>query len=225
MIQQTIVRYAALVALIALAACSDGSTVDPDADDGGTVTLPVRVHLVFSDRFPALDTRLTDEQVSELLGEVNRVWAAAEVQWDVTAVVRAEALESDRFQEMMDAIGRGQDLDVDVLRRALPRQDRVPGEWDIFLIHDLGESPVAGVYFGAGLLVAKVTSPEGSLDLQGFAGRVLAHELGHSLSLPHVPCVTQGNLMAAGCLGDDRTRLEPAQVAAARLQSRSGSPF
>ncbi len=227
MISQTIVpriRPVALIGLAALAACSDPSTVDLAVAEGGTVTLPVRVHILSSQRFPQLDARIDEDEVSALVVEANQVWAAAEIRWDVTEVLFEEAVETDGFQQMLEQVAQGQDVDADVLRGVLPRENRVPGEWDAFFIHDLGESPVAGVYFGAGLLVVKVASQFESPNL-ALTGRVLAHELGHSLSLPHVPCVSRGNLMAVGCLGEDRRRLEGSQIAAARRQSVRRVPY
>lgn len=224
--QKTIRRSAhvALVALVALVACSDSSAVDPNLDDGATVTLPVRVHILSSERFPQLDAGIGEGQARTLFVDANQVWASADIRWDVSEVVLEDAVETDGFEEMLGEVAQGQDVDPDVLRGILPRDTRVPGEWDVFLIRDLGESPVAGVYFGAGLLLVNVASRERSPDLE-LAGRVLAHELGHSLGLPHVPCVSQGNLMAVRCPGDDPTRLELSQITVARRQSLRGVPY
>lgn len=227
MSKQTITRRAApiaLLALVAIAGCSDGSSVDPEVDEGGPVTLPLRVHILASERFPELDARIDEDEIAELLGGANQVWASAEIRWEVTEVLFEDAVEIDDFERMLEEVAEGQDVDADVLRGILPRENRVPGEWDAYFIHDLGESPVAGVYFGAGLLVVKVASRFESPDLD-LTGRVFAHELGHSLSLPHVPCVPRGNLMAVECLGEDRSRLEGSQIAAARRQSLRGVPY
>lgn len=222
--RQTTLTRAALVALVAVAACSEGSTVDPEVDEGGPVTLPVRVHVLSSERYPQLDARIDELEIEELLDGANRTWASAEISWDVDEILFEDAVEIDDFQRMLEEVAEGRDVDADVLRGILPRENRVPGEWDAYFIHDLGESPVAGVYFGAGLVVVKVASQFESPDLD-LTGRVLAHELGHSLSLPHVPCVARGNLMAVGCLGEDRSRLESSQIAAARQQALRGVPY
>ena len=67
--------------------------------------------------------------------------------------------------------------------------------------------------------------PQGRRELVGATARILAHELGHSLSLPHVPCTPAGNLMSPGCPAAGRTRMSEAQVAAARRQALTGRPF
>ena len=58
----------------------------------------------------------------------------------------------------------------------------------------------------------------------GGMARILAHELGHSLGLVHVPCAGQGNLMAAGYTLGTRTLLDVIQITEARLQAETGKP-
>jgi hypothetical protein len=70
-----------------------------------------------------------------------------------------------------------------------------------------------------GLIVSEL-DPAGLND----PGRIAAHELGHSLTLDHVKCHSEGNLMSPGCRSVNRTRLEPAQIEDARKQAQFGEP-
>ena len=63
------------------------------------------------------------------------------------------------------------------------------------------------------------------VDIDDGMSRILAHELGHSLGLVHVPCADQGNLMAASCPLGTRTLLDATQITGARLQAETGRPF
>jgi hypothetical protein len=67
--------------------------------------------------------------------------------------------------------------------------------------------------------------PTGARDLVVSGPRILAHELGHSISLEHGPCTTVGNLMAPGCTTGERTRLTEDQITFALRQARFNRPF
>ncbi len=86
-----------------------------------------------------------------------------------------------------------------------------------------------GLYIaGGGVSPAVISSevdPTGLRDLAGSGPRILAHELGHSLSLFHVACTDAGNLMSPGCPLGQRTQLTAGQVDMARLQASTGHPL
>jgi hypothetical protein len=96
------------------------------------------------------------------------------------------------------------------------------GRWDAFIVDNLAAlSGAPGVFIPSiPALVSSEVDPAGIND----AGRILAHELGHSLTLDHVDCPPEGNLMAPGCPGTDRGRLTDAQIEAARAKAETGRP-
>jgi hypothetical protein len=54
----------------------------------------------------------------------------------------------------------------------------------------------------------------------------LAHELGHSLGLEHVPCDSTRNIMANGCWSPSRlSTLTADQIQRARKQATLGAPI
>ncbi|MGD2218099.1 MAG: hypothetical protein PVJ64_15185, partial [Gemmatimonadales bacterium] len=64
-------------------ACSDdtGSITDPGELE--SITLDVRVHLLESDQFAALDATLTESDVAVLFEGVNEIWSQAGITWRV----------------------------------------------------------------------------------------------------------------------------------------------
>ncbi|MDH3733477.1 MAG: hypothetical protein OEU54_08075 [Gemmatimonadota bacterium] len=205
----------ALLTLLTPLACGDGSTGvrDQPVPD---ITLPVRVHLLTS-RIPELSSALSDSQVAALIARANEVWGAAGIGWSLESVVREAAQNETAIEQALAGVTP---LTSTLLASAFPSAE-LSGAWDVFFVPDLTFAGVPGVYFPSiPMAVSSELDPAGLGD----PGRILAHELGHSLSLPHVACTAAGNLMSPGCAGSDRTRLASGQVEQARAQAREGSP-
>ncbi len=132
---------------------------------------------------------------------------------EIESIVREAALDADGFALVLAGQLPASSQNVASI---LPLERLLSGMWDVFLIQDLGG--IAGGFYFAGIpaVLSAEIDPFGQRELAGSAGRILAHELGHSLSLVHVPCTPEGNLMAAGCDSQDRTLLTATQVQAAR---------
>jgi hypothetical protein len=211
-----------LLAFAAAAACSDdtGSITDPGEFDN--ITLDVRVHLLESDQFAALDATLTESDVAVLFEGVNEIWSQAGITWRVESVVREPSLDGTVFMAAM----RGEiPITAGILASILPNHNELGGKWNVFIIRDFGNF-AGGVYLDfRGAVIFPENGPIGPQDPATDGRRILAHELGHSLSLLHVPCTSVGNLMAPGCFGQDRTRLEAPQITPARAQASRGRPF
>lgn len=202
-----------------IAACDDGPTAPPDDQ---AFILDVRVHLLESAESPALTTTLTETEVETVFEGVNEVWSQAGIEWRIESVVREEAENGEAFERML----RGEaPFGFQGVADVIPRANLAPGTWHVFLIRSLGGG-LAGVYLPS---LPAVLQPEldplGNRGLSGGLVRILAHELGHALSLPHVPCVATGNLMVPGCAQGVRTRLDESQIRAARIQAATGRPY
>ena len=205
-----------------LAACGESAPTSPAPDEAGTIQLEVRLHLLQSSVLDALDVTLTDDEVGEVIQAVNEVWAQADVVWQIEQIVRELALNPDVFRLVLnDTRGNSTGL----VAAVLPHENLRSDIWNVFLIRDFGGT-VGGVYLlDDQVVVAAELDPLGNRDLSGATARILAHELGHSLGLGHVPCIEAGNLMAAGCPLGTRTLLEPVQIRIARQQAATGRPF
>ena len=202
-----------------LGACSESAG---PSDHPEPIELAVRVHLVQSDQLDELNVRLTDAEVTELMTAVNETWAQAGVIWSLESIVREDARNESLFQS---ALTDPAVSPVSVVTSVLTPDNVRPDIWDVFLIRDFGGG-LGGVYLGIQrVVVSAEIDPSGQRDIDGGMARILAHELGHSLGLVHVPCAGQGNLMAAGCALGTRTLLDVIQITGARLQAETGKPF
>lgn len=206
-------------ALLLLGACgSDGPTDPGDPPGRQTLELPLRVH-VLSSSIGSFDAASSDAGVQSLIARVNEIWGQADIHWQLESIVREPVANE---ADLAAAIGGQIPLTATLLASILPRDQLLSGRWDVFLVRDLGSVVGApGIFFSdlPGVLSSEV-DPAGVND----PGRILAHELGHSLTLEHVPCIPAGNLMAPGCASADRTRLTESQVAATRTQALTGRP-
>ena len=178
--------------------------------------------MVQSDQLDALNARLTDAEVTELLAAVNETWSQAGIVWTLESVVREDARNVSAFREALINPGLSP---VDVLTSVLTPDNLQPDIWNVFMIRDFGVRR-GGVYLPIQkVVVSSEIDPLGRRAIDGGMARILAHELGHSLGLVHVPCTSQGNLMAAGCLQGTRMFLDATQITRVRLQADFGSPF
>jgi hypothetical protein len=204
---------------LTFSACSD---VGGPNDQPDLLELAVRVHLVQSDELNELNVGLSDAEVADLMAAVNAAWAQAGIVWSLESIVREGARNESLFRR---ALADPNVSPVSVITSVLTPENVRPDIWNVFLIRDFGGG-VAGVYLGfEKVVVSTEVDPAGRRDIKGGMSRVLAHELGHSLSLAHVPCAGQGNLMAAGCLLGSRTFLDATQIAEVRRQAKTGRPF
>lgn len=202
------------------------------ADQGkdlAVMKLSVRVHLLTSHSTEELQCTFSDSEIREHFAGVNAIWAQARIVWEIESIIREPVATSDGYRELLaaaanrDVTKRSPRDRGRVLLAMIPEKERLDPGFNVYVVEDLG-SLMGGVFM-----------PLDQIVLYGRFGpkgeqrpTVLAHELGHSLSLPHVDGNAPENLMATG--GRKRvqmlsTYLNADQVEAARRQARTGRPF
>lgn len=211
------------VAGVLLVACAEGdSPQSPGGSELEPIALNVRVHLLQSAEFEPLNSGLSDAALATLFEGVNAIWERAGVVWNVESIIREPAQNAEEFLRAF----RGEvPPSVQILSSIFPQDSLLRGEWNVIVVKDLGA--IAGGFYlnTVGVVIFGEFGPIGAQSVTGAGRRILAHELGHSLGLDHVPCTPEGNLMSPGCASADRTRLTTEQVESARRQAARGSPF
>ena len=182
------------------------------------ITLPLQFHLVTS-QIEHLHAKSAQEDVDRMQERINGVWAAAGIHWSLQKTVTHPVGSEDQIIAAMNGTAQ---IPREFLLNALIASETSSKVWNMFIVHDLTSiMGFPGVYLPSrqSLIISEL-DPAGLND----PGRIAAHELGHSLTLAHVECVSKGNLMSAGCASVNRTRLEPEQIEDVRRQAGRGEP-
>lgn len=204
-----------------LVVCATGTADAQDTDEAAAaqaeqiLMIPLRVHVLQSDRLEEVHCSLTDEDIARIVGKVNGIWHQAGIHFGVESLVREPAMNEDAFTAKRDE--RQGESRLDDFRLVFPDGSRDPELLHVYFIHDFG---VNGVYLGQGEAIVKETARlrpvPGGIDEH--IPRVMAHELGHALGLPHRQAVT--NLLASGTTG---TSLNASEIRRARATARARS--
>ncbi|MEN9576338.1 MAG: hypothetical protein RL514_4193 [Verrucomicrobiota bacterium] len=169
---------------------------------------PLRVHLLTATNEPAVHTTLTTNDVTRILGKVNRVWAQAGITF---------YLESLRVEPAANPEGFGERVKTnnDALLQLRPQSSRSTNVFHVYYLKQFGPNGMCihGINFVKD--TASLRPVEGGLDEP--IPRVTSHELGHALTLSHRQSVT--NLLASGMSGGwlNETEIKQARAAAQEL--------
>jgi hypothetical protein len=172
--------------------------------------VPLRVHVLTADDLPEVDCKLTDDDITRILGKVNQVWNKAGIHFGLESLVREPAAERDRFRLARELSGV---VRLGTYRVLMPESTRRFDGLHVYYVHQL---EVNGVYMQDDFAFVKETARlrpvEGGIDEP--IPRVTSHELGHALGLSHRENKT--NLLASGTTG---TLLNAQEVGVSRAKA------
>ena len=175
--------YRALLPCVLLAAlCAHA------AEELPPLSIAVRIHLVKAENEAALNTTLTEADVRRVLGKVNKIWAQANISFELESIGETTALINPAVKK--DTTDRW-------VVASMPRERMLKNGLNIFYVKELTPNG----FFSNGLIfvkdTAKLNEVPGGVDEP--LPRVTSHELGHALGLAHRQDLT--NLMASGKTG------------------------
>jgi len=201
--------------------------LNPDGVPLEILSVPLRVHILWSDLVPALDSTVTDEQVREMVANANELWQPAAIQWQLESIVHTQAERQLGFRSTVidDPTGRGEGAS-DTFSRVCPGEDWLNPGWNVCWVRAV---PRGALYLnsqGGALL--------GEADVLGGAVPpfALGHVLGHLMGLLDAPeCAGtfmrwfEGAGAGSSCNNPTPTDLSNIQIQRARVQARIGSPY
>ncbi len=153
--------------------------------------VPVRVHLLAAKDSPAIQTTLTEGDITRILKKVNGVWAQAGLCFYRESLLNGEAANPENFAQLPAQADRGALLEL------RPVKSRATNMFHVYYLKNMSMN---GIYFPEGIFVkdtASLRKVEGGIDEP--IPRVTSHELGHAFGLQHRQNTT--NLMASGTTG------------------------
>ncbi len=178
------------------------------------LTLPVRVHLMQSATVPAMKTTLTEADIKRVFSKVNKVWAAAGIQFEIESIGATEAIALGKEQLLLGEYER--------VGAMIPKARLSATALNVCYVKEVQPN---GFYNGK-LIVVKDTAAlkevPGGIDEP--LPRVTSHELGHALGLPHRQDTT--NLMQSGTTGFslNETEIAKAREKALERQEKTAPP-
>jgi hypothetical protein len=186
-----------------------------------TITLPVRVHRFTSEQEARLNCTLSDDEIRQQFEVVNQTWVQAAIVWEIESIVDVVARKPKNFAKAMEN-PRG--TLAKALASNMPRNQLLQKGFNVVIAEDYGHS-IGGVFLAKedGLVFY---ARKGTKGIQTPA--VLAHELGHSLGLPHTIFEKDNNLMMGSGAGRVPKLTKPitaSQIMIARLYAMTGKPI
>ena len=215
----------------------------PKVDDGRLITMPVKVHYLKS-QYTSINANPKLTNLRPLMAGVNEIWQRGRVRFTTGIPKPLRPVSRDAEKTYADLFKPN--VPADVVEKLLGPTcaDLLPNFPDrgkvihLGLVYTMPQGygavymPAKGLILMPQVKFAKLVSPTGvwknGSDVFFAQSNILAHELGHALSLEHV--ATQGNLMIDGAIRQGEgvgpeLGLTPVQIVAARKQAFTGGPY
>ena len=105
--------------------------------------VPLRAHILTAPDLDLANCKLTDADVTRVVGKLNTIWGKAGIHFGLESIVREPAAQRDRFRLMAEL--NGGELAATDFQLLLPRQSRLFDGLHAVFFHEL---PFNGAYIG-----------------------------------------------------------------------------
>ena len=168
---------------------------------------------------PLLDCTINESQIKDTLSEVNLIWEQANIEW-VFGSFNLEQISSNDFAL------KGNETPIQIKESLLeisPVTTNGDSTWKVVIIRNF-PSPVnsAGLYLPASHTIYFAETKKNNSAFIEVKPYVLAHELGHSLSLAHTEKDLVDNLMGPGAVSATLPTLTVEQIEKVKTQALKG---
>jgi hypothetical protein len=200
--------------------------LDPEGAPLEWLKLPVRVHVLWSDLIPALDSTLSDERIREMFAAANEYWRPAAIEWEIDSIVATQAERQLAFRRaVVSDRTESSGSDQETFAQICPSTNWIQPGWNICFARALPRS--AMVFNAAGAAYLGEQDVAGT-EIPPFA---LAHVLGHMMGLRDAQTCTgtfmryfEDSTTGNSCSNPLPMDMSDDQIKRARAQARAGRP-
>ena len=190
------------------------------------LTVPVRIHLLESN-IDSLNATLTPPEITRIMQETSTYWEQACIRFTIEMILKnAITLEQEAQYQMRVANGPMQGEHLRIMTDVMPTTRRLISGWNLMVFPKFS-APASGVYLSETQTLLWSELPPPGTPIEQNPSIILAHEFGHSFSLPHYtgPNTTE-NLMNEDILQNRNyaDQLTPDQITQTRQQVSLGMP-
>lgn len=217
-----------------------------------TITLPLRFHLtegmVINIKGLSLANWVQPADIAgPVINEVNRIWRPAGIQFVIEQVVTERILRPVDYESILsyvanarrDENGQGDPARIRKLMQLVDPAHASPSIHNIYLMPYIGGTSQGNAQFRLQGIFVGTWTDKASRGLKppvktllaepepfkvGSLGRTIAHEIGHTLGLPHPPAPTIRQLMTGAGYVLTAEEIATARASAARIRASQGAP-
>jgi hypothetical protein len=203
----------ALIAGMVLATSRIAGAQDVPAEQ--FVIIPLRVHVLTSSDIDQANCKLTEGDVTRVVGNINAIWHKAGIHFGIESILREPVAQRERFL-IVAGLGGGQ-VGPNDLRILLPRASRAFDGLHIYFFHDL---PFNSAFMGDDVVFSIEQAQVNPVAGGGKdpVARVTAHALGNLLTLPNTNDPRSLIVNGTSGIALDRSQAETARKVARTIQ-------
>lgn len=225
-------RYPSRVLLLAAVIVSSLSAQSQDSlslDSLDLISLPVRVHIIQSERLPKLDADIQQDQLNQMFEQANLVWRQAGIEWVIERRLELSASFETAYARAADPKSQLKPAQrLNIINAVCSYQEPLAAGWNLCIVGRFANGAGGAFFPNTNRKTPSLIWPLED-QLGSFNAATLAHEMGHSLGLPHASrkpnnlMTGGGNNMRRKAGSLDQIILTAEEIQLARHQALTGS--